>query len=76
MDCFSFTAEKWIGKDLEGKGFSLIEEYPGIFLEGLRETMNTLVTIANSSLEIRSGKLPNTSLERCRCTNLLCCSLK
>jgi hypothetical protein len=35
----------------------------GIRLEGLSKTMNTSVTIANDLAEIRTDRLPNTSVE-------------
>jgi hypothetical protein len=39
--------EWWFGKDLEGSGCGLIvRQYPGIYLDGLRKTMKTSVSIA------------------------------
>jgi hypothetical protein len=44
--------------------------YPGICLEPLRWTTMNLRT-ASAATDVRHSLLPNTSLDRCRCANLL-----
>jgi hypothetical protein len=45
--------------------------YPGIFLDGLRETLKPSFRIAGILAEIRAVHIPNTSLEHYRQIRLL-----
>jgi hypothetical protein len=45
--------------------------YPGIYLEGLKETTKNISQDSLCPAEIRTDYIPDTSIERYRCANLL-----
>ena len=52
---------KWIGKDSEGSGRgTLLREYFGTYLDGLRKSHDFYLTLAVAPPDIRSGHFQNT----------------
>jgi hypothetical protein len=57
-------SHRWIERNLEGSGPGLIKVSSSICLERLRQTMRTSLKRADTSVDIRTEHLPNTSLHR------------
>jgi hypothetical protein len=58
--------ERWIGKDLEGRGHGLIEALYGLLPGGAEEFHENPDKTACDPAEMRTEYLPNTTLERYR----------
>jgi hypothetical protein len=63
------AGERWIVQDLEKSGRGVFELHSCILLERLRNTENTLVSVAGVAGKIRNKHLPNANLERYRGTS-------
>lgn len=64
--------DEWAGKDLEGNDSDLIKLLSEAFAWKKNNEKKNSIKIFVVLREARTKHLPNTSLERCRYTNLLC----